>query len=70
MSAQGQIPHANVSTHNCFAKSSGISAFLEKFNKLCLFSRNMSLENCHDLFVENGFSYTGMLVSASSALKK
>jgi len=25
-SAQGQIPHANGSTHNCFAKPSGISA--------------------------------------------
>jgi hypothetical protein len=25
-SAQGQIPHANSSTQNCFAKSSGISA--------------------------------------------
>jgi hypothetical protein len=25
-SAQGQIPHANGSTQNCFAKSSGISA--------------------------------------------
>ena len=24
--SQGQIPHANGSTHNCFAKSSGISA--------------------------------------------
>ena len=25
-SAQGQIPHANGSTHNCIAKSTGISA--------------------------------------------
>jgi len=26
MGAQGQIPHANGSTHNCVTKSSGISA--------------------------------------------
>jgi hypothetical protein len=26
MGAQGKIPHANSSTHSCFAKSSGISA--------------------------------------------